>query len=90
MHLVAKRLIDKLGGVRAVAGMLNLSTQAVHKWTKPKDKGGTGGFIPSHRQVELMVAAKLRGLELHETDFFPRRHPQEAEIHSFEERGPNG
>lgn len=89
MHLVSKRLIEKLGGVRAVAGMLNLSTQAVHKWTKPKDKGGTGGFIPAPRQIELMVAAKQRGLELNETDFFPRRHPQEAEVFSFEERGPD-
>lgn len=71
-HKVAERVINKLGGARAVAAMLNLSTQAVYRWMKPKDQGGTGGFIPMTRQIELMVAAKQRGLELEHADFYPR------------------
>lgn len=72
VHKVAERVINKLGGPRAVAGMLNLSTQAVYKWMKPKDQGGGGGFIPVTRQIELMVAAKQRGLVLSHEDFYPR------------------
>jgi hypothetical protein len=71
-HMIAERVIGKLGGPRAVAGMLAMSTQAVYKWTWPRERGGTGGLIPSRRQIELMVAAKQRGVILTKDDFFPK------------------
>jgi len=71
-HEVATRVIRKLGGPRNVANMLGMTTQAIYKWTWPVERGGTGGFIPTRRQIELMVAAKQRGIELKKDDFFPR------------------
>jgi hypothetical protein len=71
-HKVAERVINKLGGARAVAGMLGMTTQAVYRWMKPIEQGGAGGLIPMKRQLELMVAAHQRGLELEHADFYPR------------------
>lgn len=70
-HKVAERVINKLGGARAVAGMLGMTTQAIYRWMKPIDEGGSGGLIPMKRQLELMVAAHQRGLELSHEDFYP-------------------
>lgn len=72
MHTMAERVINKLGGARKVADMLGLSRQAVYKWTYPMEYNGTGGLIPHRRQLELMVAAKQRGIILEAEDFFPR------------------
>ena len=72
VHMVAQRVIKKLGGPRRVADMLAMSTQAIYTWTWPVEKGGTGGFIPTRRQIELMVAAKQRGIILTKDDFFPK------------------
>jgi len=80
MHLIANRVITKLGGPRAVAGMLAMSTQGVYKWMWPMTKGGTGGLIPHRRQIELMVAAKQRGIILTKDDFFPKDAPSASEI----------
>lgn len=72
MHKIAERIISKLGGPRSIANMLGTSTKAIYKWTYPREKGGTGGLIPHRRQIELMVAAKQRGVVLTSEDFFPR------------------
>lgn len=71
-HKIAERVINKLGGTRAVSLMLGISTQAIYKWMRPLHENGTGGFIPHRRQIELMVAAKLRGITLTPDDFFPK------------------
>lgn len=71
-HKVAERVVNKLGGPRAVAGMLGVTTQAVYLWMRPIENGGSGGLIPMKRQIELMVAAHQRGLELSHEDFYPR------------------
>ena len=80
VHMVAQRVIKKLGGPRVVADMLAMSTQAVYKWTWPTEKGGTGGFIPTRRQIELMVAAKQRGIILTKDDFFPKDPDNASEV----------
>ena len=85
MHLIAKRVITKLGGPRAVSGMLAMSTQGVYKWMWPMDKGGTGGLIPHRRQIELMVAAKQRGIILSKDDFFPKDPPDAGQVQSSPE-----
>jgi hypothetical protein len=57
-----------------------MSTQGVYKWMWPMTKGGTGGLIPHRRQIELMVAAKQRGIILTKDDFFPKDAPSASEI----------
>ena len=71
-HMIAQRVINKLGGTRAVSLMLGVSTQAIYKWMRPIHENGTGGFIPHRRQIELMVAARQRGITLTPQDFFPK------------------
>lgn len=71
-HHIARRVINKLGGARAVSLMLGISVQAVYKWLVPIKDGGCGGLIPVRRQIELMVAAAQRGIKLTPHDFFPK------------------
>jgi hypothetical protein len=52
--------------------MLAMSTQAVYKWMWPRSRGGTGGLIPAQKQIQLMIAAKQRGIILTKDDFFPK------------------
>jgi len=74
-----------------VANMLGLSVQAVYKWTYSIEEGGTGGLIPHRRQIELMVAAKQRGIMLSPEDFFPftRKTNVHEEVQSSIEGGQN-
>lgn len=66
----ALRIIDKCGGFRAVAKMLGVDVSGVHRWTYPKERGGTDGRIPSRRQQPLINAALAAGIPLSPTDFF--------------------
>lgn len=75
MHEIARRVINKCGGVRRVSVMLGVSTQSVYKWTYPSSRGGTNGIIPAAKQIELMVAARRHGIDLKPEDFFPRMPP---------------
>jgi hypothetical protein len=43
----------------------------VYKWTYPKDKGGTGGIIPSACVSAVQVAAETAGIELKAEDWLP-------------------
>lgn len=86
-HLVAKRVINKLGGARAVSLMLGISVQAVYKWLVPIKDGGCGGLIPVRRQIELMVAAAQRGIKLTPDDFFPRVPDNGEQVQSISQVG---
>lgn len=72
MHTMALRVIRKLGGPARVADLLGMTREAVYKWTYPRERGGTGGYIPARRQLELMVVAKMNGIVLTKDDFFPQ------------------
>ena len=86
-QLVALRVVNKLGGARAVSLMLGITSQAVYKWLKPISEGGTGGLIPTKRQIELMVAAAQRGIKLTPEDFFPKAPKDGDKIQSITEVG---
>lgn len=43
----------------------------VYKWTYPRDKGGTGGYIPSSAWEDVRQAARLEGILLKPEDWFP-------------------
>ena len=66
----ANSIIEKCGGFAAVADMVSLSEIQVRKWTYPKEKGGTGGLVPSSRQAQLLEAAQAQGKPLTPEDFF--------------------
>ena len=68
---VAKRVLDKLGGVPKVARILGRKTQGVYKWTYPRSRSGTGGLIPAVCQQALLDYAHQNGIEdLTPEDFF--------------------
>jgi hypothetical protein len=60
----AQTIIDKFGGVPALAKATGFSLNSVYKWTYPKEKGGTGGLIPASKLPEVYMAAQRLGIEL--------------------------
>lgn len=54
----------------AVANMVGVSISRVHRWTYPKDRGGTDGLVPSKHQQPLLDKARELGISLSPADFF--------------------
>ncbi len=67
----AERVIEICGGVTAVAHMVGRSEMPVRRWTYPKERGGTGGLIPSAMQTVLLERARAQGIDLRPEHFFP-------------------
>lgn len=72
----AELIIRRFGGhkrmaeIFALLGMpYNLST--IYRWNYPKEKGGTGGVIPTTAWPEIQKAARLEGVLLKPEDFDP-------------------
>lgn len=66
----ASRVIQICGGVDAVMAMTGRSRSRVLRWTYPKERGGTGGLIPSDVQPVLINAARAKGIGLLPDHFF--------------------
>jgi hypothetical protein len=66
----ASTIISICGGVAAVAEMVGRDETRVRRWTYPKDRGGTGGLVPSDCQQPLLEAARAKGLALTPENFF--------------------
>lgn len=71
MHRQAHKIIKKFGGARRLAYAAGLEPSRVYKWTYPKDRGGTGGMIPSSVVATIQVAAETAGIELKPEDWAP-------------------
>jgi len=67
----AKNIIELCGGVDAVAGIVGRDVTRIRRWTYPKERGGTGGLIPSDCAQVLMSAAVILKLPLKPEHFFP-------------------
>jgi len=65
----AAAVIDKLGGVGAVAEITGLSKVQIYRWTQPIAKGGTGGTIPRWHQQDLLAYALIESIDLSPRDF---------------------
>lgn len=76
----AQRIIEKCGGgdagrgVAIVAEITGIHRSRIWRWTYPKERGGTGGTIPSNHQQEILVRARERGIDLTPEDFFEPLH----------------
>ena len=66
----ASRIIEKCGGPKPTAEMVGVSISRVHRWTYSKERGGTGGIVPSGHQQRLLDEARKRGIPLEPADFF--------------------
>lgn len=78
MRNVAEQVIEKCGGHQAVAEMAGVHVSRVHRWTYPKERGGTGGLIPTQHQQKLLDEARDRGIDLGPSDFFLNTEPPDA------------
>lgn len=70
MTNTAQHIIDKCGGPRATAELAEVDVSRVHRWTYPKERGGTGGIIPAKRQALILRKAREQGIDLTPNDFF--------------------
>lgn len=75
----ASSIIKRCGGVPTVARWLDLNRTSVLRWTHPRDKGGTGGLVPSKHQADLMAKAQESGVAIEPADFFDAGNRQGAE-----------
>ena len=66
----ATSIIEKLGGLKAVAGVTGVTVTSVQRWRYPKERGGTGGAVPHWHIQTLMVLAAKTGVNLGFNDFF--------------------
>lgn len=67
----AQHVIKKCGGIKAMAEITGRTQSNIHRWTYPKDRGGTGGFIPKPIEVMLLERAANGILDIGPSDFFP-------------------
>lgn len=67
----ARTIIEICGGTREVARMVGRTENRIRRWTYPKDRGGTGGLIPTEAQPVLLAEARKRGADLRPEHFFP-------------------
>jgi hypothetical protein len=70
MQNPAAQVIEKCGGPQVVAEILGVDVSRVHRWTYPKERGGSDGIIPTRHQQRLLDEARSRGIELEPADFF--------------------
>lgn len=67
----AASLIKRLGGAQVVSEGTGVAVSLVHRWTYPRENGGTGGFIPRKRIPVIEELARKRGVDLTAGDFLP-------------------
>lgn len=66
----ARRIIHKFGGEARLADLLTeytgkpVARSTIYRWTWPRSKGGTGGFIPSQKMRLLQSMARNEGILL--------------------------
>jgi len=72
MHLnPARSIIQKLGGPNKVAKIAGRDISRVHRWTYPKERGGTGEVIPFEDARQLLRHAAENDFSLSPAEFFP-------------------
>jgi hypothetical protein len=65
----AASIIRLLGGLSAVADALSTTTTTVQRWRRPREKGGTDGYIPRWWHGKIIATAEAKGIQLPPTAF---------------------
>ena len=79
----AERILARFGGASRLHAILAelghpLAHATLYKWTYPKERGGTGGFIPTSAWPLILKAAAHEGIILTSDDMDPREIPLSA------------
>lgn len=79
MHMEpAKTIIDRMGGVEAVAAITGRHVSRVYRWMYPRERGGTDGLIPQLEARKLLTHARASNIPLSADEFFSAPAPAEA------------
>jgi transposase-like protein len=65
----AKNIIERLGGVSAVAEAIGVYRSTVNNWRLPASQGGTDGRVPAKQIPKLMELASEKGIEIAPGEF---------------------
>jgi len=78
-HLEPARSVVAKLGTRVVAEVTGKHVSRIYRWMAPREKGGTGGFIPHEDANALIEYARAEGVDLSPGDFFPPSLAEAAE-----------
>lgn len=73
----AERILLKFGGARRLSRLMKACGRtkdptSIYKWTYSKEKGGTGGLIPTAAWSDILLVARMEGLLITSEDMDPR------------------
>ena len=73
----AERIIKKFGGPGRLASILeqigrSKHRSSIYKWVYPREKGGTGGLVPTAAWPDVFAAARFEGVLITAEDIDPR------------------
>lgn len=75
----ADRIINRFQNGRILAQAIKDATgkicdpSRIYRWRLPKEKGGTGGLIPTSAVPQVKAAARLMGILIPDDDWVPRQ-----------------
>lgn len=84
----AGRVIKKFGNARRLADLMGCDPSRIYRWMHPRDKGGTGGLIPSSAMGEVLACARLAGIILSPAELYPKPF-EAAELSPDEAHAPD-
>ena len=63
----AQRVLRLFGGARKLASLLLIvgkprDPSNLYRWTYSREKGGTGGLVPTSAWADILLAARLEGI----------------------------
>ena len=57
-------------GIDLISEITGSDRTSVYRWMRPKEKGGTGGLVPTKQQMKLLDYAQRARIPLQASDFF--------------------
>lgn len=69
MTTPAEKIIAKFGGARPLAAALGITPASVYRWTYPRERQGSAGYIPTRWIPRVKDAAALLDVTLTAEDW---------------------
>lgn len=82
----AEYVVLVFGGQTATAKALRRGQATICQWLNSRQRGGTGGFIPSPAQQMILKVAKKRGLDIQPADLVVGREIKQVDLRERNEK----